>query len=292
MLHNLETKKGQFIDTDGTEYDFIEYKWKDGIPDEFMLMTSFSWFEVETSLSPKLRKWVKLSLNLLVFIAKEIIQSGLSQLQKKEITEAEYNQILAYSKNIPPIEATKLLVDYLRDEDHQRLLIDNQVESNETSGNDEYSPIVVRILAARAIFLLDQAITYWQEGRLQDFLQILAAAIDANMRSSDESTDAFIEEFTLKHDKTIEEIQKEGRKKTAQSGGNARSDKYQPLRDKTKEMAATMKIKSIRDAARNLAPKINEWALQNDYPPLSETQKEITIARWLKEAGLQANISR
>lgn len=79
------------------------------------------------------------------------------------------------------------------------------------------------------------------------------------------------------------------KKSLASSGGIARRNKYQPLKDFVLEKVKLKNYPSRRNAALSLAPEVINKARELNIG-LSAQQAEITITNWLKQYGLPANI--
>jgi hypothetical protein len=79
------------------------------------------------------------------------------------------------------------------------------------------------------------------------------------------------------------------RKQQASLGGQARRDKYQPLKDFVKEKVCSRNYRSRRNAAHSIKSEVIEKANELGIA-LSDMQAVITITKWLKELGLPANI--
>lgn len=75
----------------------------------------------------------------------------------------------------------------------------------------------------------------------------------------------------------------------ASLGGQAKRDTYKPLIDFVTDRVKSRKYPSRRNAALSLAPEVLQLSKQLNIS-LSEQQAHLTIASWLKRAGLPANV--
>lgn len=66
----------------------------------------------------------------------------------------------------------------------------------------------------------------------------------------------------------------------AKKGADARSAKYEPLRQLARNLAFDGKYPSKRNAAKNIAPKVFAFA-QKESIPFMESNAEIQVERWL-----------
>jgi hypothetical protein len=79
---------------------------------------------------------------------------------------------------------------------------------------------------------------------------------------------------------TFEQLQSYGRK-----GGKAKSEQWRPVRERARELAQLGSFAKPSEAARSIAKSVVAYAASLGVR-MCEYHAPITIARWLKEAGV------
>lgn len=252
--------------------------WSEDVPEKLQDLSS--WAIHETTKSGKWRSyegvamWARWSIeytNRGINKASDWFAEGI---RNGEIADNEYTSNLSNpGREIPEMEKTQMLEDYLA------AIETAQQISNELSMNLPPDQCVqAKLIAGRAILLFDMAATQLKLGNMELFIDGLYDACYAD-RASAYYASWKMGECNAEPNHSI----------LARKGAQARSGRYQPLRDKAIELANAKKFKSRRQAAISIAPEITELSKQLGIG-LSEQQAEITITRWLQEQGLPANI--
>lgn len=273
-------------------------RWKDDAPPQIVDMAQDSLSlaqEYNLFASIFLEDWANLALELEEIAIKKEMEKRRDTLATIKASEQLDQDI---DDAIFSLETrVDLLIDLLDAAQQEDVILESRLRDQIRHRTIDTFSRSAKILAARAVILFDDAVSFWLSSQYDNFLNVIYNATYLSNTAVNWET-AF--QFALENE--LSEYKKglngDGRRENqasefARKGGKAKSKALDPYRKMAIEGALAGNFTSRRSAAHEMSRRINEYCEKNGIPfPLKPLQAPTTVCGWLKDAGLTFPIKK